>query len=337
MRDVISRPIQALWGNKSPKIDVVSAIQSLIEQISDAAVIYDEQQNRILQVNSAYLVLSAFSATEIINSPLEEIFEDFDKENLDSPDPHQATLKLRNRPVVPVIMRSAAIDPNTPWRIIRIVPKIESLYAGVKWMETILDALRDLPEAISGVGLNESLLRLLNVVHELFNTNLVCIYYAKPEIPELDKLVTLEEITFFPETLPSTDLIRLGSPNIWTPGRRVVTDLHRAARLVELTYAASVPLSQENSLSGLLVVGGVESQPPPLLLDILSVFGVYTNFAFDLAIRSENIAEKLSSQTLRSAIQGAFNEYTDEGLLVLNQDLTVTPIKRSMACRWRIY
>ena len=329
MRDVISRPIQALWGNKSPKIDAVAAVQSLVELINDAAIVYDEQINRVLQANSAFLVLSAFASPEITNAPFEELFEGLEKEKVTLPEPQQAMLKIRNRPLLPVVLRSTPIDPAGQWRLIRVVPKIENLYSGVKWMESVLEMIQLLPAAIQTDGITGSLNRILNVAHELFNTNLVSVYYAEPQVPELKKLVTLEEITFFPETLPSTDLIRLGAATIWMPGKRVVTELHRAARMVDLTYVASVPLGQENSLSGLLVVGGIDSQPPPMLLNILGVFGAYTKFAFDAAIRSENIAVEESSHGFQLAIQNAIYEYSDEGLLVLTPDLTISEINPS--------
>ncbi len=329
MREAISRPIQALWGNKATKIDAIGAIQSLIEQISDAAMVYDEQINRILHANGPFLVLSAFSLREIVNASLEDIFEVIDKEKLKSGESQQSILKLRSRPSLPVVVRASAVDPAGQLRLLRIIPKVENLYSGVKWMEMVLDALHDLPDAIQCDGLEESLCKVLTVAHELFNTNLVSVFYAEPQRPELRKLVTLEEITFFPETLPSTDLVRLGAPTIWMPGKRVVTELHRSARMVDLTYVASVPLGQENSLSGLLVIGGIDSQPPPMLLNILKVFGVYAGFAFEMAIRSENIAERTSSQEFKSAVQNAIYEYTDEGLLVLNPDLTIREINPS--------
>ena len=111
MRDVISRPIQALWGNKFPKIDAITAVQSLVEQFSDAALVFEENQNRILYANSAFLVLSAFSNTEVINTSIEDIFDGINSENLKSNEPFMAMLKLRNRPLLPVIVRTAPSNP----------------------------------------------------------------------------------------------------------------------------------------------------------------------------------------------------------------------------------
>ncbi len=326
MRDVINRPIQALWGQKPPKIDVNIAVQSLIEQIGDAALVYDEGQGRIIFINSAFLVLSTYSTQEIVHQTLEDVFSGLTTDSLTSGEPLEVMLKPRNRAMLPVIVRTSLIDPNISWRLIRVLPKSETMFASEKWQETVFASLRNLPDIIRSDGLTNSLTEVANVAHQLFNTNLVSIYYAESQIPELKKLITLEEITFFPETLPSSDLVRLSAANVWSPGKRVITDLHRAARLGGLSYVATIPIGQENSRSGLFVVGGIDGQPPPMLLPIADFLGVYAGYAFEQSIRSQNIAAQITSQARSVEIQNVIYDYTDEGLVILNPNLTVQDI-----------
>ncbi len=75
MREVISRPIQALFGNKINKLETHTAIQKLLELIPEPALVYDPEGNRVLFVNSAFLVLSAYSQQEVINENLENLLE----------------------------------------------------------------------------------------------------------------------------------------------------------------------------------------------------------------------------------------------------------------------
>ena len=201
----------------------------------------------------------------------------------------------------------------------------------------VFSSLRTLPDIIQGDGLKKSLQHVAVIAHDLFNTNLVAIYYAEADIPELKKLVTMEEITFFPETLPSSDLARMDSPNLWMPGKRVITDLQRAARVGGLSYVACVPLGQENGRSGLFVVGGIDGQTPPMLLSIADLLGVYAGYAFDQAIRTQNLAEQISSQVRSFEIQNVIYDYADEGLLILNPEPDTSRYQPICGTAVRIY
>lgn len=329
MREVITRPIQSLLGQKGQKVDINIAVKSLLDQIIDAALVFDESQGRILIVNSAFLVLSAFSDQEVADQPLDQVFDGLNLVLLQSSDPIEAMLKMRNRPLLPVILRASAIAPNLPWRLLRVVSKNETTFTSAEWQTAVFRSLRNLPDIIRGDSLTGSLTEITQIAHQLFNTNLVSIYFAEAQIPELKKLVTLEEITFFPETLPSSDLVRLGEPNLWSPGKRVITDLHRAARMGGLSYVATIPLGEQNGRSGLFVVGGIDGQPPPMLLPIVELLGVYAGYAFEQSIRTQNMTAQLSSHERVAEIQTVIYDYTDEGLIILTPELMIQDINPS--------
>lgn len=326
MRDVISRPIQALWGGKAQKINTVTAIQNMLEMISEAAIVYDNDQNKVLNANSAFLVLSAYSLQEVVNAPLEELFTLLDWTRLNQGDPQSSMLKLRNRPEMPVNLRATVIDPVSSWRVIRVTSQTESQMSSGRWFEKIMGVLQVLPDLVRENDLENSLKKITQISHDLFDTNLVCIYHANSQIPELQKLVTLEELTFFPETLPSTDLIRLSSANLWMPGRRMTTTLHRSARVGGLSYVATVPLGSDKAMDGIFVIGGIDTQPPPLLLNICEILGYYTGLAFEQAIRSQNQELMEGTQYRQGIIQASIYENINEGVLVLKPDLMIDEI-----------
>jgi two-component system, NtrC family, sensor histidine kinase AtoS len=326
MRNVISRPIQALWGGKSQKVDAIAAIKTLLELVGEAAIVYDAGNNKVLDANSAFLVLSAYSLQEVINSPLEELLDPIDRKELANQGQVAAMLQLRKRPSLPVLVRLFTLDPGIQWSVIRITPQSNERMTSGEWQERIFRSLRLLPELIQSSDLFSTIERILTITHDLFDTHLVCVYHAEANFPELKKLVTIEEITCFPETLPSSDLIRLSTPTLWMPGKRMITDLHRSARMANLSYIASTPLGKDNGISGLFIVGGLDSQPPNILLSTIELLGAYAGMAFDNAIRSENLERREAAQAQQVVVQSSVFEYIQDGVLVLTPDLSVTDI-----------
>ena len=326
MRDVISRPIQALWGSKSQKVDAIAAINGLLRLVDEAAFVYDGGNNKVLDANSPFLVLSAYSLQEVVNAPLEQFLDSVDHNELLTHGHTASMLQIRNRPSIPVMVRQLILDPTIQWSVIRVTPQRNERITSGEWQEKIFRSLRLLPELIQSGDLMATIERILSITRDLFDTNLVCVYHAEANYPELIKLVTLEEIACFPQNLPSSDLIRLSMPIMWMPGKRVITDLHRSSRMANLSYVASTPLGQDNGINGLMVMGGIDSQPPAILLSTIELLGAYVGLAFDNSIRNKNLDRRVKAQEHQLAIQSAVVEYLQEGVLVLKPDLTISEI-----------
>ncbi len=328
MRDVISRPIQALFGNKINKIETYSAIQNLLELISEPALVYDPESNRILLANSAFLVLSAYSQQEVVNENLENILENPSREDILKEDNLAGMLKTRNRLSIPVEIRKNVLDQQTGYLVLKVVSQTDLQYLSGNWQKRLLTTFQMIPRLVenSSDDLLVTIQRLLDVLKGLFETNLICLYHASAEFPELRKLISLEELTLFPDTLPSTDLIRLSLPMMWTPGKRMTTHLHRSARIAGVTYVASVAIGKENALEGLVVVGGMESQPPPLLLETIEVLAVYISQVISRSVLEENLKRESAQRKFQLHLYSSVYEEVQEGVVVVDPDSLVIEI-----------
>ncbi len=328
MRDVISRPIQALFGNKINKVETYSAIQNLLELISEPALVYDPESNRILLANSAFLVLSAYSQQEVVNENLENILENPSREDILKEDNLAGMLKTRNRLSIPVEIRKNVLDQQTGYLVLKVVSQTDLQYLSGNWQKRLLTTFQMIPRLVenSSDDLLVTIQRLLDVLKGLFETNLICLYHASAEFPELRKLISLEELTLFPDTLPSTDLIRLSLPMMWTPGKRMTTHLHRSARIAGVTYVASVAIGKENALEGLVVVGGMESQPPPLLLETIEVLAVYISQVISRSVLEENLKRESAQRKFQLHLYSSVYEEVQEGVVVVDPDSLVIEI-----------
>lgn len=323
MKEKNTSPFQALWGKTTPKIDPGHLAQMLLDLIPEPALLVDLGQKKTLHANSPFLVLTAFSLAEVLSTPPADLFDSIDPDVFSNGEEQQIILKLRNRPALPVVIRNTQVEPVNQWVVTRLTPKSKHLQSTPQWQETILSMIKSLPEMIRAQNLDSTLAKIIEIPRDLFDTNLVSVYHAQSDAPELKKVKTQEKIAFFPETIPASDLIRLSNSALWIPGKRVNTELHRSSRIGGLSYVASVPLGEPQAADGLLVVGGIDSQPPEMLLGILELLGTFISLAYEHAIREQNqTLEKNASDRFISAREMMY-EYTEEGVVVLDSALNI--------------
>ncbi len=327
MRDVISRPIQALFGNKILKGEA-TAIQNLLEMIPEATLLYDPEANRILMANSAFLVLSAYSLHEIVNERFEGLFEGGNRDEISRTEIFSTTLKTRNRLSLPVEVRKSSLDQQTGYWVLKVISQSELPFLTGIWPKKLLASLKDIPNIIEDTTSDwlKTIHRLLEILRGLFETNLICVFHADAEYPELRKLISLEELTFFPETLPSTDLIRLSAPMVWTPGKRMTTQIHRLGRVAGISYIATIPVGKENALDGLLVVGGMDPQPPPYLLETSELISIYLSQVISKALLVENQKREATKKEFQIQLYSSVYEEVQEGVVVVDPESVIVEI-----------
>jgi len=329
MREGIKNPLQSLWGGKSNKVDTVGIIQALLNHIPEPGVVFDFNRNLLLHANSPFMILTAYSLREILNTSLEELFESVDKDALISGQELQLMLKLRKRAALPVMVSADVIENGSQWYILKVVPFSEHLRSSRQYQDTLIEAVKWIIGQIREGDLDATIEKVVEISRSLFNTDLVCIYQADSEYPELKKRVSSGEVAFFPEQLPSSDLSCLSTPQLWMRGKRMTTELHRAARIADLSFIASTPIGNTKALIGLIVIGGYEEQPPPMLLQTMDLLSTSIGLAFEHTISSQNYEEEISRQQRIRAIYNAIYDYIFEGIIVLKPDLTVEDINPS--------
>lgn len=328
MRDVISRPIQALLGNKINKVETIGAIQNLLELISEPALVCDPEGNRILLANSAFLVLSAYSLQEVTNEKLDTLLENPDWQEILKSESSSGLLRTRNRLSIPVEIRKSVLDQQTGYLVLKIISQSDLQFLSGGWQKRLLTTFQQIPRIVenSSEDWHLTIQKLVDILRNLFETNLICIYHASAEYPELRKLISLEELTLFPDTLPSTDLIRLSTPQLWIPGKRMTTHLHRSARIAGVGYVASASIGGENALDGLIVVGGMESQPPPFLLETIEVLAVYISQVISRSVLEENQRKETARREFALQLYSSVYEEVQEGVMVVDSDSVIVEI-----------
>jgi len=108
----------------------------------------------------------------------------------------------------------------------------------------------------------------------------------------------------------------------------VQNEIHRAARLADLNYVASIPLGTAGAATGLLVVADTEKLPVDNLSNLMGVFGAVISSALQHYILVDAQSTNIGQQSEKLMIAQAFMENAQEGILLLTPDLKIIDINQ---------
>jgi len=291
-----------------------------------AGLLFDRQQHAVIMVNSTLLQLTAFTAKELVGIRLESLMPELKPDELVAGEDVVVMLNRRMREPVKVSVKSAVLDKDGHWLVLTLHPVSEGLQYTTPEFVELFQIFLELTRIAELPDIHESLQQALEVVQRIFKTAYICIYQAESHFPKLDKIVSLEPQAVFPENVPSTDLIRLSSTHIWIPGKRVLTDIHRAGRVADLKYVASTPLGQDGALFGLLVIGDPEYTPDGAPEELLTFLGHLISSALQRFILVGNLRSENRYTEELLAIRNCLMENIEQGILVVQPNMIISEL-----------
>ncbi|MEL7642785.1 MAG: ATP-binding protein [bacterium] len=294
----------------------------LMNQFEEPAVMLDNGANQILLPNSEMLKLTAFSRNELISKEISALFPEGLPEGVPYGDEFQVVVKRRNRDSIKMRGNLLTLDPGNKFSLIRLHQVLENANTTrVHPDELALELLQLI--SLNAESSQEVLDRLVKVALNLMPLDGFAIYQAEASFPQLTRIIEGGEGIHFPETVSSTDLIRLSLPMEWVPGKRVVTDIHRFSRMNNLGYVVTAPIGIEGALLGLVVAGTRDSIPDRDLLPVMEKLANTVNGVFHHFMMAENLSNASSEQQRVISLQESLLNNAKEGILILDPEYRI--------------
>jgi two-component system sensor histidine kinase AtoS len=311
---ITSRPL--FWKAKEPGLDELS---NLLNFYPEAAFLLDRTKNTIVYANSAVLKLTAFGSNELNGKPISIILPDLEGVFLEAGASRVLNVMRSKRSPLAVQLQANSLDNNGRWMLISLVPS--QRLAQTAWQEKAFNGFRELCAISEEDNPYNYLNRAIDFIQEIVDAELVCVYH---DFPNIIKLAARENPPVFPVSITTTDLGHLSSFTLWNPGKRVQTDIHRAARLADVNYVASIPLGTDSTVTGLLVVADFEKQPAANLASLLGVFGSLISNALQHFILVETQKNEIDQKSGQVKVLEAFIDNAQEGIILLQPDLRIS-------------
>jgi two-component system sensor histidine kinase AtoS len=316
--------ITSTLRTKAPGVVEFKALLNLFEE---PALIIDATRFQVVLANSQFFQLTSYSQNEITDTALDFLIPDLDMIQLLSSGPHEVSLVRRNRSTMQVIVRLLPLENSVQWALLSVTPSQKSIRSDAvsHRQKVLLKSFHTLSQLTDQPDISSALFVAIDIGLSILCTDTLCIYYADSQTPKLDKVKTSVDKTNdgLPDNIPSTDLIKLTSPTLWLPGKRVSTELHRVARIKNLSCIATAPLGQQGAWLGLLVAANNQTPPDDDLVELLNVIAGHITSTLQHFIMIANTSATIKRINEVLPVQKCIIENTQEGIIILLKDLTI--------------
>jgi PAS domain S-box-containing protein len=313
-------------------------IETLLNNLSQAAVIINNLNNHIYLANTKATELTAYTRSELAEVDYRNLFQviksESDEENeqvepVKYPSPVELIKRGGSKSIVQVTF--SPLGENNKYSLItfeldeqfRLHRKEEERF------HLLWDHLNQLSRAFLSANLDESLSMFLQTGLDLTGASFLCIYQASSQNPSLKRVALAGTDHAFPDEISGQDFSYLQSPNVWVKGKRAIISLHRLAHASNISYFASAPIGETNAFIGLLIALGENSIPSTNLLPQLTFLASQINtiiqgHALNTQLRMD-IQEYMTKVSTNASI---FNSMED-GVIILASDLTIFSLNPS--------
>ena len=323
-----TRPVSRML--KRTKAPGEAEFQALFQILPGPAVLVDNTKEQVVLANSPFLQLTAYSLNEIINRDLRSLFNGLPSHSLSGEEIISVVLDRRSRPPQLVTLQVRALDGTGQWLALLVKPEDDGRKSILSSTDQTIQALVDLNRIQDGESLVKTLDNGLEIVRQLLGVSVVAIYQVEGTETVISKTAGAGEENILPETLLPEDLLRLTQTFVWQPGRRVQTELHRTARIQNLSYLASTPISQ----NGLLIIGDRTHEPSDQLAPVVEALGKQFSIMIEHYIRIIELRRQALENRRELSVLCSVGENAQEGILKLAPDMTVSEL--NPAAEWML-
>jgi PAS domain S-box-containing protein len=318
----------SLWQGLFSEQQDLGLVIGALTAFPQPVLLLEAVRQEIVFANAPFLELTAFSFDEVVRHKVSDVLLNVSEDGLRPGMETRLSIQRRKRAAVALDCETYALDLKEQWLLVVFRLLNMPMQGAVEhWFEGLLGL-----EHLYDAGESDFLRMALCNIQQLFDTEIACIYLMDDKLPVLHKVVSSSDALFFPETIPSTDLIRLSGSLIWTPGRRVFNEIHRAGRLSDLEYVASKSLGDLPDSMGLLVVGGFAKPSNNWLKGMLDFCGLAVLNGLRMRRDRLNMQNRVNAERLKQRLNEQVLESMEDGVVIVSPELRIVSL--NPAAEW---
>jgi PAS domain S-box-containing protein len=222
----------------------------LIDQIPYPCVIIDSKSKVVLAINYLLTEMTNYGSQELIGGEISSLFKQFPLDKVVEGKAYKGLIKIKRKPELTVVFKLHHISHQRNLAIIMIT---ESDFGGKKQTninKKIIHGLERINRILLSGEKQQFFLVVLEELCEIFYCSKSFLYLFNSQHSLLEKF--RKDNLFFPNTLPKIELERIKNIDYWSPGKRVLTEIHRIGRREGYSSVITIPIGDETI--GLLIV-----------------------------------------------------------------------------------
>jgi len=318
----------------------LAEIEALLDLLPNPALLIDLLSQRLLLANAQALALTAYTRAELLGNSFSSFFKDAGSASfLAAPaaQPVMETLVLsrRNKPNLDVQVIRTDLTPRGQWALLLLEPVhvLEKRHAEHQRHSEIQKSMENINGAFAQTDLEAAIQMALQGSQQITGARLLSVYLQDVDHSaqdlKLERFSHLGPEEILPTQLPVQELVALRTHQFWTPGKRPISGLHRAARAAGLTYVATAPLGPPQALIGFFMLAGDQLIAPEGLDRQIKLLADAVSTLLESHSRFSGLQANLEAELHRSVVFNLIENSVDDGVIVLSPDLTIQRMNRS--------
>jgi two-component system sensor histidine kinase AtoS len=313
----------------------IPEVQILLDLYSEAVVLVDTRENRILLANSKTTELTAFTRAELTGLDIATFLPTLEKEI------PWKTASLGQSWDIPIIRHGGTkidvqftptfLDSQKRLAVINLLPVVhrDQYEAELQRQTQHWQALQNLIQASQQPDIIMALNQALQAGSALTGAPMLALYQVDTSTPAFKRILTVGPADPFPDSISPHDLIVLHEPTTWISGKRPSCDLHRATRANGMAYAASVPVGDPQAIVGLVIAVGDLAPVPSEALPSLGVVAGQLAAIIQHQAFSTNLTQQVLSQQRQLNIGNALRESVQDGIILISPEFIILEMNPS--------
>jgi PAS domain S-box-containing protein len=326
----ISRRIPGL-----ARISRSSELEALLDSLPQATLVFDAQTWRIQLANQKSIDATLYHRQELVGLDARKLFAGGPENTAGIPtQPSQPCLNRlvrHDQSQLAVRLSAAPLKHKQNFNLLFIEPAETLLdspdQAGIC---PFWDSLIKLFSNDNDEDLFTALTRALAAARSLSGADVLVVYRLVEKETLIPHLVSDGASHLLPNYLNVQDLVYLNHAMLWETGRHPSCQLYRAARAAGLHYLASAPVGQKNAVSGLVVLGGLNTTPPDSILEITRLLATAVDTIIQDETRLANLRNDLQQITSQTRTLANIAERVQEGVMRLSPALIIRSLNPRM-------
>ena len=301
----------------------------LLDQINTAAVLVQLSERKVVAVNYRYTQLSGYGTDELSHAGIERVLLDVDAEKITDGSVQQLSLIRKNKNPIKTTVSAFVISQAQQLAVLNI-REMESEENKVEILAArLLNGLLEINKNVPGSSLEDLIQNIVLTGGDVFMAKTGAFYLFEKD---QDKAVKIKgEDILFPDSLTAVEIKRLNQVDIWEPGKRVLSEIHRTGRLNSLSLIVTLPINVNETSLGLLVLAWVDQQIGEDWLVFLQVYSEWVNVLLKNQQVMETVGSRIEALGLENDQYAQFYENAGDSALLLDKDNVIIDINQNSA------
>jgi PAS domain S-box-containing protein len=313
-------------------------IETLLNSLPQAAIIVNNINNRIQQVNTKATELTAYTRSELTQVDYLSLFQIVKEDNLEDQElnediryPSACELIRRGGSKILVQVTINPLGENNRFSLVTF--ELNEQFRLRREEEarnhSLWEHLNQLSRALLSYDLEKSLSLVLQSSQVITGAAYLCIYQVSGQSPSLQRIAFTSTDATFPEEISDQDFSHLQSPVLWIKGKRAAINLHKLAHSSNISFIASAPIGEANAFIGLVVASDENSAPSTNLLPQLTFLSSQINNIIQGHALNTQLRQDIQEYLTKVLINNAIFNTMEDGAIILSPELTIRSLNPS--------